>query len=48
VHGSPWNFSETPARVGIAPELGADNEEILGRIGYSPAQIEDLRERKII
>ena len=23
VHGSPWNFSETPARPGIAPELGA-------------------------
>ena len=26
VHGSPWNFSETPARVGIAPELGEHNE----------------------
>src|SRR5438309_1628151 len=48
VHGSPWNFSETPAQIGIAPELGADNDEILTRIGYSPAQIEDLRERKII
>src|SRR5438105_1078811 len=48
VHGSPWNFSETPARVGIAPELGADNEEMLGRLGYTPPQIADLRERKII
>jgi crotonobetainyl-CoA:carnitine CoA-transferase CaiB-like acyl-CoA transferase len=48
VHGSPWNFSETPARPGIAPELGADNDEILGRIGYTAAQIADLRERKII
>src|SRR5947207_9783724 len=48
VHGSPWNFSETPAKPGIAPELGADNDEILGRIGYNGAQIDDLRRRKII
>jgi crotonobetainyl-CoA:carnitine CoA-transferase CaiB-like acyl-CoA transferase len=48
VHGSPWHFSETPAQVGIAPELGAHNDDILGGLGYSPAQIEDLRERKII
>src|SRR5260370_28523701 len=48
VHGSPWNFSETPAQVGIAPELGADNDEILARVGYSAAQIADLRQRKII
>ncbi|MGH7046779.1 MAG: CaiB/BaiF CoA transferase family protein [Stellaceae bacterium] len=48
VHGSPWRFSETPARIGIAPELGAHNDEILGRLGYSPAEIEDLRERKIV
>jgi crotonobetainyl-CoA:carnitine CoA-transferase CaiB-like acyl-CoA transferase len=48
VHGSPWHFSETPAQVGIAPVLGAHNDEILAELGYSPAQIEDLRERKII
>jgi crotonobetainyl-CoA:carnitine CoA-transferase CaiB-like acyl-CoA transferase len=23
VHGSPWQFSETPAHIGIAPELRA-------------------------
>ena len=48
VHGSPWQFSETPAQIGIAPELGADNDEVLAELGYTPAQIEDLRERKII
>jgi len=48
VHGSPWQFSETPARVGIAPELGAHNDEALTELGYSPAQIEDLRDRKVI
>jgi crotonobetainyl-CoA:carnitine CoA-transferase CaiB-like acyl-CoA transferase len=48
VHGSPWHFSETPAHIAIAPELGAHNDEILARLGYTPAQIEDFRERKVI
>ena len=48
VHGSPWHFSKTPARIGIAPELGAHNDEVLARLGYTPAQIDDFRERKII
>src|SRR6266566_696520 len=48
VHGSPWHFSETPAHVGIAPDLGRHNDAALADLGYSPAQIEDLRERKII
>ncbi len=48
VHGSPWNFSETPAHIGIAPQLGAHNGDALAELGYSPAQIEDLKDRKII
>src|SRR5919199_3271885 len=48
VHGSPWHFSETPAKIGIAPELGADNDAVLASLGYSPAQIAELREGKII
>jgi crotonobetainyl-CoA:carnitine CoA-transferase CaiB-like acyl-CoA transferase len=48
VHGSPWQFSETPAKIGIAPELGEHNDEVLGALGYDPAQIEDLRSRKVI
>jgi crotonobetainyl-CoA:carnitine CoA-transferase CaiB-like acyl-CoA transferase len=48
VHGTPWRFSETPARLGIAPELGEHNEEVLGGLGYSNDQIRELRERKVI
>ena len=48
VHGSPWHFSETPAHIGIAPELGGHNDEILAELGYAPVQIEDFRHRKII
>ncbi len=48
VHGSPWHFSETPAHIGIAPELGGHNEAALAELGYSAEQIRDFRERKII
>jgi crotonobetainyl-CoA:carnitine CoA-transferase CaiB-like acyl-CoA transferase len=48
VHGSPWHFSETPPQIGVAPELGADNDTMLAALGYSAAQIADLRERKVI
>jgi crotonobetainyl-CoA:carnitine CoA-transferase CaiB-like acyl-CoA transferase len=48
VHGSPWHFSETPPHIGVAPKLGADNDEILAALGYTAAQIENFRDRKII
>ena len=48
VHGTPWQFSETPAKPGIAPELGAHNDAVLGDLGYSPAEVADLRARRII
>ncbi len=48
VHGTPWQFSETPAQIGTAPELGADTEDVLTGLGYTAAQIRVFRERKII
>ncbi len=48
VHGTPWQFSETPAKPGIAPELGQHNEAVLCDLGYSEAEIKDLKARKII
>lgn len=47
VHGAPWQFSETPARIGQAPKLGQHNEEVLSGLGYSAHQIGAMRERKI-
>jgi crotonobetainyl-CoA:carnitine CoA-transferase CaiB-like acyl-CoA transferase len=48
VHGSPWHFSETPAKVGRAPTLGEHNESVLSELGYSAVQIKGFEERKII
>ena len=48
VHGTPWQFSETPARPGVAPELGEHNDAVLGELGYGAAELADLRARKII
>ena len=48
VHGTPWQFSETPAKLGVAPKLGEHNSEILLGLGYSEAEIAALREQKVI
>jgi crotonobetainyl-CoA:carnitine CoA-transferase CaiB-like acyl-CoA transferase len=48
VHGTPWQFSETPARIGIAPQLGAHNDEVLGGLGYTEDQMAGLRARDVI
>jgi len=48
VHGTPWQFSETPAKIGVAPGLGAHTDEVLAGLGYSPAQVADLRARSVV
>jgi crotonobetainyl-CoA:carnitine CoA-transferase CaiB-like acyl-CoA transferase len=48
VHGSPWQFSETPATIGRAPKLGEHNDAVLQELGYSAVDIAGLRERKVI
>ena len=48
VHGSPWQFSETPAKIGIAPELGEHNEEVLASLGYSEGEIGGFGSARII
>ena len=48
VHGTPWKFSKTPARIKTAPKLGEHNSKILINLGYSEEEIESLIENKII
>jgi crotonobetainyl-CoA:carnitine CoA-transferase CaiB-like acyl-CoA transferase len=48
VHGSPWQFSVTPPHIGVAPELGEHNEEVLKAVGYSAQDIQRFRDSKVI
>jgi crotonobetainyl-CoA:carnitine CoA-transferase CaiB-like acyl-CoA transferase len=47
--GSPMRFSKTPARRDKAgPRLGEDTRELLSEIGYDPAEVSDLLQRKVV
>ncbi len=46
--GFPWKFHKTPAKAGIAPEVGEHNNEILNGLGYSDADIKQLKEEGVI
>jgi len=48
VNGFPWKFSKTPAKAGIAPELGEHNNEVLKGLGYSDTDIKELQKEGII
>ncbi|MBH67690.1 MAG: CoA transferase [Rhodospirillaceae bacterium] len=48
VHGSPWQFSKTPAQIGRAPKLGEHTEELLMDLGYTQPDIDRLRTQNII
>ena len=39
---------ETAVPVTTSPLLGEHNEEIYGKLGYTPAQIAELRKEKAI
>ena len=46
--GFPWKFSRFTPKAGIAPELGEHNQEILHGLGYSDADIAQLKQEKVI
>ena len=48
VHGTPWRFSETPAKPGIAPELGEHSEAVLCELGYTADEVKALKTKGVI
>lgn len=48
VPGSALSFSRTPSRVGPVPTLGEHTTAVLGALGYTDGEIEDLRENGVI
>ncbi len=46
--GLPWKFHKTPAKAGIAPELGEHNNEVYKGLGYSDADIEQFKKEGVI
>jgi crotonobetainyl-CoA:carnitine CoA-transferase CaiB-like acyl-CoA transferase len=46
--GFPWKFSKFTPKAGIAPELGEHNHEILHGIGYSDAEMAQLKKEQVI
>ena len=46
--GFPWEFSKFTPKAGIAPELGEHNQEILHGLGYSDADIAQLKKEEVI
>lgn len=48
VIAAPIEFSETPVSIRRAPPtLGQHNDEILGELGYSPEEIESMRQESV-
>ena len=46
--GFPWKFSKFTPKAGIAPELGEHNQDILHGLGYSDADIGQIKNENII
>jgi formyl-CoA transferase len=46
--GNPIKMSDSATEVTRSPLLGEHTEEVLGQLGYSKDQIEELREAKVI
>jgi crotonobetainyl-CoA:carnitine CoA-transferase CaiB-like acyl-CoA transferase len=49
VLNNPIKLSETPAGIKCrAPELGEHTAELLAGMGYTPEEIADMKEKKIV
>jgi crotonobetainyl-CoA:carnitine CoA-transferase CaiB-like acyl-CoA transferase len=49
IQGHPFVLSRTPgAPIKAAPDLGEHTDQILGELGYSPAEIAQFRDDKVV
>jgi itaconate CoA-transferase len=48
VTSSPLRLSDSPARFDPIPSLGENTESVLGELGYSSEEIQNLRNEKVI
>lgn len=49
IPGTPFKLSKTPGEIRFPPpSLGSGNDEILGKLGMTPRQIEELYNKNII
>ena len=48
VSNNPIQLSKRRPKIGVAPELGQHTDEVLREVGYSKAEIANLREQKVI
>jgi itaconate CoA-transferase len=48
VLASPLHLSDSPPRLDPMPALGEDTDTVLAALGYSTADIENFRRRRII
>lgn len=46
--GNPIKLSDSPTEVTRSPLLGEHTDEVLGQLGYSKAQIAELRQERVI
>jgi formyl-CoA transferase len=46
--GNPIKLSDSPTDVKRSPLLGEHTDEVLGELGYSTAEIAELRSKKVI
>ena len=46
--GPPVALSETPGRVAAGSLIGQHTDQILGELGYSPEQVEDLKTKQVV
>jgi len=46
--GNPIKLSDSPTEVTRSPLLGEHTVEVLGQLGYSPEEVAQLREQRVI